>query len=77
MKTMKIVIAAATLLGFAGAADAWNSDGNGHIRCADCSSATARQQSDGAWTVDAAGAKRKTGGSFPREGKAALWACWE
>jgi hypothetical protein len=56
---------------------AWSSDGKGNIRCNDGSSATAAQRTDGTWTVTQAGAAGHSGGTFPIEGKAALYACGE
>jgi hypothetical protein len=56
---------------------AWSADGQGNIRCGDGSSATVVQQSDGTWTVTAAGKNGSYGGSFPTEGKAAQYACGE
>jgi hypothetical protein len=77
MRLAKVIILTAIGLAMAGEAYAWNSDGAGHIRCADGSSALAVQQSDGTWTVTQAGKNGKAGGSFPTEGKAALYACGE
>lgn len=77
MKCVKHVIAISALLGAAGVAYAWNSDGQGNIRCGDGSSVSAVKQPDGNWTVTKAGNNGKTGGRFPTEGKAALAACGE
>jgi hypothetical protein len=79
MRFGKAIIPAALLaaLASAGAAYAWTSDGNGNIRCSDGSAAKAVQQQDGNWTVVKAGDHGSTGGSFPTEGKAAVYACGE
>ncbi len=62
---------------FSAAAYAWSSDGKGNIRCSDGSDAQAVEQVDGTWIVVKAGTNGKVGGSFPIEGKAALYACGE
>jgi hypothetical protein len=72
-----IVAALAAVVALGGVAYAWSTDGNGNIRCADGSSATVTQQADNTWTVTQAGTNGSTGGSFPTEGKAALYACGE
>lgn len=64
-------------LASAGAAYAWSTDGHGNFRCSDGSSAKAVQTADGNWTVVQAGNHGQTGGNFPIEGKAALYACGE
>ena len=79
MRFGRVIIpaAAVVVLALEGAAYAWNSDGNGNIRCGDGSSAKATRQSDGTWTVTQAGNHGTAGGSYPTEGKAALAACGE
>ena len=72
-----IPVALAAVVAFGGVAYAWSSDGKGNIRCGDGSSATAAQQSDDTWRVTQAGKNGNSGGSFPTEGKAALYACGE
>jgi hypothetical protein len=62
---------------FSVAAYAWSSDGKGNITCSDGSSAVAAKGTDDNWTVTKAGNKGSIGGSFPTEGKAALYACGE
>ncbi len=77
IRTMVFEAAIMVAVFVGGTAYAWNSDGKGNIRCGDGSSAQAVQQSDGNWTVTQAGKNGSTGGSFPTEGKAALYACGE
>lgn len=77
MRFGNAIILLAASLAMTGAAYAWSSDGKGNIRCADGSSATAVQQSDGTWTVTQTGKNGKTGSNFATEGKAALAACGE
>lgn len=72
-----LIAALAAIVTSTAAAFAWSTDGHGNIRCADGSSATVAEQSDGSWTVTSAGTSGSTGGSFPTEGKAAQYACNE
>ncbi len=67
----------AASLALSGAAHAWSTDGHGHIRCRDGSSATVAQMADGYWTATSAGTNGRTGGRFAIEGQAALYACGE
>ena len=64
-----ITAALVAVVALGGVVFAWSTDGQGKIRCG--SSATVAQQSDGTWTVTAAGKNGSSGGNFPAEGKAA------
>jgi hypothetical protein len=68
-KKASITAALVAVVALGGVAYACGIDGQGNIRCGDGSSATVAQQSDGTWTVTAAGKNGSSGGSFPRRAK--------